>query len=115
MQISGGEVPGWRGGVLNLLGYGADPDSLVDNLLLGAAWFVPIYLVTNIVGGLWEALFSIVRGHEINEGFLVTGSLFPLICPPVCRFGRLPWESVSGLSSVRRFLAERERTFSIRP
>lgn len=94
MQLTGGSVEGWRGALLAWLGYSADPNSLLDNLLLGAAWFVPIYLVTNIVGGLWEALFSIVRGHEINEGFLVTGSLFPLICPPT-----LPlWQVALGIS-----------------
>ncbi|MCW8858143.1 MAG: NADH:ubiquinone reductase (Na(+)-transporting) subunit B [Deltaproteobacteria bacterium] len=94
LQASGGSVEGWRGALLALLGFSADPNSFVDNLLLGAAWFVPIYLVTNIVGGLWEALFSIVRGHEINEGFLVTGSLFPLICPPT-----LPlWQVALGIS-----------------
>ena len=94
MQLGGGSVEGWRGALLGMLGYGGDPHSLVDNLLLGAVWFVPIYLVTNIVGGLWEALFSIVRGHEINEGFLVTGSLFPLICPPT-----LPlWQVALGIS-----------------
>jgi Na+-transporting NADH:ubiquinone oxidoreductase subunit B len=94
MQLTGGSVEGWRGALLALLGYTADPTSMVDNLLLGAAWFVPIYLVTNIVGGLWEALFSIVRKHEINEGFLVTGSLFPLICPPT-----LPlWQVALGIS-----------------
>jgi len=38
--------------------------------------------VTFIVGGFWEVLFSIVRGHEINEGFFVTSILFALICPP---------------------------------
>jgi Na+-transporting NADH:ubiquinone oxidoreductase subunit B len=94
MQFSGGEVPGWRGGLLDLFGYGANPESLLDNLLLGAAWFVPIFLVTNIVGAFWEALFSIVRRHEINEGFLVTGALFPLICPP-----SLPlWQVALGIS-----------------
>lgn len=94
MQINGGSVPGWRGDLLGLIGFGGNPDSLIDNLLLGAAWFVPIYLVTNIVGGLWEALFAIVRKHEINEGFLVTGSLFPLICPPT-----LPlWQVALGIS-----------------
>jgi Na+-transporting NADH:ubiquinone oxidoreductase subunit B len=94
MQLTGGEVPGWRGGLLDLLGYGANPGSFSDNLLLGAAWFVPIFLVTNIVGGLWETFFSIVRGHEINEGFLVTGALFPLICPP-----SLPlWQVALGIS-----------------
>jgi Na+-transporting NADH:ubiquinone oxidoreductase subunit B len=94
MQTVGGSVEGWRGELLMLLGYAADPNSMLDNLLLGAVWFVPIYLVTNIVGGLWEALFSVVRGHEINEGFLVTGSLFPLICPPT-----LPlWQVALGIS-----------------
>lgn len=94
MQLTGGSVEGWRGSLLDLLGYSANPDRLVDNLLLGAAWFVPIYLVTNIVGGLWEALFCIVRRHDLNEGFLVTGSLFPLICPPT-----LPlWQVALGIS-----------------
>ena len=94
MQLTGGSVDGWRGALLEILGYGGNPQSLMDNLLLGAAWFVPIYLVTNVVGGLWEALFSMVRRHEINEGFLVTGSLFPLICPPT-----LPlWQVALGIS-----------------
>jgi len=94
LQITGGSVEGWRGALLNLIGYTANPNSFLDNLLLGAAWFVPIYLVTNIVGGTWEALFSVVRGHDINEGFLVTGSLFPLICPPT-----LPlWQVALGIS-----------------
>ena len=94
MQLHGGSVEGWRGVLLGLLGYSGNPNSMVDNLLLGAAWFVPIYLVTNVVGGLWEALFCIVRRHELNEGFLVTGSLFPLICPPT-----LPlWQVALGIS-----------------
>jgi len=94
MQATGGGVEGWRGVLLEGLGYTGNPNRMLDNLLLGAAWFVPIYLVTNIVGGLWEALFSTIRGHEINEGFLVTGSLFPLICPPT-----LPlWQAALGIS-----------------
>lgn len=82
LQLAGGIPGGWRGDLLNLFGYRGDPASLVDNLLMGAVWFVPVYLVTNLVGGFWEVLFAVVRKHEINEGFLVTGSLFPLICPP---------------------------------
>ena len=39
-------------------------------------------LVTFAVGGNCEALFAVVRKHEINEGFLVTGMLFPLVLPP---------------------------------
>jgi len=94
LQLTGGSVEGWRGEVLGILGYGGDPHSLADNLLLGAAWFLPIYLVTNIIGGLWEALFCIVRRHELNEGFLVTGSLFPLICPPTIPL----WQVALGIS-----------------
>jgi len=94
LQLTGAGVPGWRGALLGALGFGADPQSFIDNLMHGAVWFVPIYLVTNIVGGLWEALFCIVRRHELNEGFLVTGSLFPLICPPT-----LPlWQVALGIS-----------------
>jgi Na+-transporting NADH:ubiquinone oxidoreductase subunit B len=94
MLLNGGSVEGWRGALIGALGYTADPDRFFDNLLLGAVWFVPIYLVTNIVGGMWEALFCMVRRHELNEGFLVTGSLFPLICPPT-----LPlWQVALGIS-----------------
>jgi Na(+)-translocating NADH:ubiquinone oxidoreductase B subunit len=39
-------------------------------------------LVSYAVGGTVEVLFAIVRKEEINEGFLVTGLLFPLILPP---------------------------------
>ena len=94
MQATGGTISGWRGALLGMLGYSANPDLFWDNLLLGASWFIPIYLVTNIVGGMWEALFSIIRGHDLNEGFLVTGSLFPLICPPTMPL----WQVALGIS-----------------
>lgn len=51
-------------------------------LIYGAFKFIPIYAVTIIVGGTLEAIFSLVRKHEINEGFLVTSLLFPLTLPP---------------------------------
>ncbi|HUS45903.1 MAG TPA: RnfABCDGE type electron transport complex subunit D [Phycisphaerae bacterium] len=43
---------------------------------------VAMILVSYIVGGAVEVLFAIVRKEEINEGFLVTGLIFPLILPP---------------------------------
>lgn len=94
LALSGGQIDGWRGALLQLLGSGGNPASLMDNLLMGAVWFLPVYLVTNLVGGLWEALFAIVRKQEINEGFLVTGSLFPLICPPTIPL----WQVALGIS-----------------
>jgi len=48
---------------------------------LGLAALLPVVLISYAVGGLWEALFAIFRGHEISEGFLVTGILYALILP----------------------------------
>ncbi len=56
--------------------------SLINALWLGAWKVVPLMLVVYAVGGFWEVLFAIIRRHEINEGFLVTGMLFTLILPP---------------------------------
>jgi len=41
-----------------------------------------VIFVSYAAGGLIEVLFAVVRKEEINEGFLVTGLLFPLILPP---------------------------------
>jgi len=72
---------GLRGLFINMLA-GYDPTSIWDNMVHGAAYFLPIYMVTFIVGGFWEVLFASVRGHEVNEGFFVTSVLFALCCPP---------------------------------
>ena len=72
---------GGRGVFIAMLA-GYDPTSLWDNLVHGAAYFLPIYMVTFIVGGFWEVLFASIRGHEVNEGFFVTSVLFALCCPP---------------------------------
>ena len=73
---------GWRGMVIETIGIGYDPSNILANIIHGALYFFPIFLVCNAVGGLWEALFALIRKHEISEGFLVTGLLFPLILPP---------------------------------
>lgn len=72
---------GWRGMIMNGLGIGYSASNPLANLIHGALYFVPIFLVANIAGGLCEAAFSLVRKHEINEGFLVTGLLYPLTLP----------------------------------
>jgi Na+-transporting NADH:ubiquinone oxidoreductase subunit B len=43
---------------------------------------VPMIIVSYAAGGAVEVAFAIIRKEEINEGFLVTGMLFPLILPP---------------------------------
>jgi Na+-transporting NADH:ubiquinone oxidoreductase subunit B len=50
-------------------------------ILSGALKVLPIVVVSYGVGLFWEFLFAIIRRHEVNEGFLVTGMLFPLILP----------------------------------
>ncbi|MDE0875698.1 MAG: NADH:ubiquinone reductase (Na(+)-transporting) subunit B [Porticoccaceae bacterium] len=72
---------GLRGLFIGLLA-GYDATSIWDNIIHGAAYFLPIYMTTFIVGGIWEVLFASVRGHEVNEGFFVTSILFALCCPP---------------------------------
>lgn len=73
-------APGWRGAVLNLFGY--NPSNPLACLMHGLVYFLPIYIVTVIAGGLWEVLFATVRKHEVNEGFFVTSMLFALTLPP---------------------------------
>ncbi len=66
----------WLGVAIN------DPSDLWANILHGALYFLPVFIVTPAIGGTIEAIFAIVRKHDINEGFLVTWMLFPLILPP---------------------------------
>ncbi|MEP2782363.1 MAG: NADH:ubiquinone reductase (Na(+)-transporting) subunit B [Pseudoruegeria sp.] len=75
-----GSHTGWRVAVMQALGFSLEP-GLISNFVHGFLYFLPIYLTTLIVGGLWEVLFATVRGHEVNEGFLVTSMLYVLIVP----------------------------------
>ena len=84
----------WNAGYQFNIANGVADATLLTHLLRGAAMVLPIVMVSYIVGGVWEVLFAVVRKHEINEGFLVTGMLFPLILPPT-----LPlWQVAVGIS-----------------
>ncbi len=72
----------WQTSLMGMLGLSLDSTDFVSSFVHGALYYVPVLVVTLAVGGAWEALFAVVRGHEINEGFLVTWMLFPLILPP---------------------------------
>lgn len=75
------ELTGWRAEIFTSLGFTFDASNIIGCTVYGALYFLPIYIVCMAVGGTWEAIFASVRGHEINEGFLVTGMLFPLTLP----------------------------------
>jgi Na+-transporting NADH:ubiquinone oxidoreductase subunit B len=93
-QTGGAEVSSWRGSVIAFLGTGLNPNNILSNIVHGALYFFPVYLITLAAGGFWEVLFGTVRKHPISEGFLVTSLLFPMILPP-----NLPlWQVVLGIS-----------------
>ncbi len=73
---------GWRADIVNWLGLTFSPDSFWSCLVHGGLYFLPVFIVTFAAGGAIEVLFAIVRRHEVNEGFFVTGFLIPLIVPP---------------------------------
>lgn len=86
------QVDSWRHIFLHYFGY--SPDNWLACLVHGLTYWLPIYIVTFVVGGLWELLFALKRGHEVNEGFFVTSILFSLILPP-----DLPlWQVALGIS-----------------
>lgn len=88
------EIPGWRGQLMTVFGHGPDASSVWACFWYGFWWWLPIYIVTFIVGGLWEVLFAAVRNHEVNEGFFVTSILFSLILPPTVPL----WQVALGIS-----------------
>lgn len=83
----------WRGSILSCFGLGYDPTNIIDCFVHGLLYFGPIFLVSNMAGGLCEAVFAIIRKHEINEGFLVTGLLYPLTLPATIPL----WQAAVGI------------------
>ena len=72
---------GWRIAILQALGVSLDAANPLANIAHGFLYFLPIYVVTLVAGGIFEVIFATVRGHEVNEGFLVTSMLYTLIMP----------------------------------
>ena len=52
-----------------------------DNLVIGLWKVLPLLAVSYGVGLLIEFIFAVIKGHEVEEGYLVTGMLVPLIVP----------------------------------
>ena len=74
------QADSWRTVITDMVGY--NPTSIWACFVYGAMQFLPIYIVTFVVGISCEILFAIVRGHDVNEGFFVTSILYALIMPP---------------------------------
>ena len=52
-----------------------------DNFWMGALTVLPLVVVSYGVGLAVEFVFAVIKGHEVEEGYLVTGMLVPLIVP----------------------------------
>lgn len=52
-----------------------------DNLWIGIIKVLPLVVVSYAVGLAVEFVFAVIKGHEVEEGYLVTGMLVPLIVP----------------------------------
>lgn len=70
----------WNVGYLHFLSIGQDANfwQMVGH---GVLKVLPIIIVSYVTGLGIEFIFAQIRGHEVNEGFLVSGMLIPLIIP----------------------------------
>lgn len=82
IQAGAQPLDNWQTAAMGAMGLPFAADAFMACVVHGALYLLPVLLVTYAVGGMWEGLFAQVRGHEINEGFLVTGMLIPLTLPP---------------------------------
>ena len=62
-------------------GFLGDSFWTIENLIVGAWKVIPLLIVSYGVGLLIEFIFAVIKGHEVEEGYLVTGMLVPLIIP----------------------------------
>lgn len=67
----------WNVGYQNM----GDGHSFMEYFTFGAVRFLPMVIVSYVVGLGIEFAYAVFRGHEVNEGYLVTGLLIPMIMP----------------------------------
>lgn len=72
----------WNVGYQSQLSNGLTDTGIWLNLWIGFKVVFPLIVVSYVAGLGTEFIFAQIRGHEVNEGFLVSGMLIPLIMPP---------------------------------
>ncbi len=70
----------WNTGYQHHIAFGIEA-GFWENFWFGFLRVLPIIIVSYVSGLTVEFVFAQIRGHEVNEGFLVTGMLIPLIMP----------------------------------
>ena len=71
----------WNTGYQHYRALGITDAGFADQFIFGALKVLPIIVVSYVVGLGVEFTFAIIRKHKVNEGFLVTGMLIPLVMP----------------------------------
>ena len=71
----------WNVGYFHYNALGMADVTFWDQFLFGAIKVLPIVIVSYVVGLTIEFAFCVIKKHQINEGFLVSGMLIPLIMP----------------------------------
>ena len=71
----------WNTGYQHYLALGITDASFLQQFGFGAIKVLPVVIVSYVTGLTVEFIFAIIRKHTINEGFLVTGMLIPLVMP----------------------------------
>lgn len=72
----------WNVGYQHFIAIGDTSATIGDQIWVGLIKVLPIVIVSYAVGLGVEFIFATIRRHPVNEGFLVTGMLIPLIMPP---------------------------------
>ena len=71
----------WNTGYQHSIAFGLNDWGFWNIVGYGLVKVIPLYLVSYIVGLAIEFISAQIRGHEVNEGYLVTGMIIPLIVP----------------------------------
>ena len=71
----------WNTGYQHKLAFGLTDWTFVDVVVYGLVKVLPLYVVAYLVGLGIEFVSAQIKGHEVNEGYLVSGMLIPLIVP----------------------------------
>jgi Na+-transporting NADH:ubiquinone oxidoreductase subunit B len=97
VENGGALLDNWQTAVFTALGLAASSSDVAACVIHGALYFLPVTIVAYAAGGTFEVVFSLVRGHEVNEGFLVTGMLIPLTLPPTIPLWQVAMGSIFGI------------------
>ncbi len=99
LAIEAGAAPlaDWQNQLFRALGGEYRSANVLWCALLGALYFLPVFAVVHVVGLGIEIVNAQLRGHEVSEGFLVSGALLPLILPPTIPLWQVALGTAFGL------------------